>query len=233
MKSLLLIITLSICLLTTPSLAWEKFDGQLTDIAITERQRDVIEYEVSPNGTWEVTQITQVDDTEPSTSALEDLRIEMGLEATAEYVESIPGIHVYDSFDDYVGLLVSTSVYTIVAFNPSIESMIKIDARTGAISSGKLCFESYDCTGKPLIQAGAIQYQVIKVCDTLYTGKRTVPQFRTINSTMTINNNSCSCEETQLENYFVKAIPVSARTIGLFLPIGLPLNFQAYSMPTP
>jgi len=167
-------------------------------------------------------------------TVFEQFRIELGLEPNVIQSESIPGIHVYDADDEYIGLLVSTNISSFVIFNQDIESLIKIDARTGSVSNSSLYFESDDCTGKAYIGGGISAYQVGKVCDELYTGKRKKSVFKTIHSIMKVGKNGfCSCEQEDIENYFIPAVYIPAKEIGLYFPIKLPLRFKAWNMPTP
>ena len=217
MKKLLFI--LAICLISTPAIAWEKFDGKITDTV-------VLEYIVDDPHVEDIL-ATLNDPTE-----LEALRVEMGLEAVAAYVESIPGIHVFESgYLDPIGILVGFDGPSIMIYLPEIESIFTIDSRTGSAQTAYIYYEADDCTGKPYVHAST-QYSITETCGTLYTGKRKQPKFFTSGSRLRINENRCSCFVNSRESFYTPAVEVSARTVGLYLPIALPLRFQAWVMPT-
>ena len=222
MKKLLGILV--ICLISAPAFAWQEFDGTITDTVTFEYA--TIEHEHVDSillGTATI---------DPSLTPLEALRVEMGLAPTQPSTEAVPGVHAYDAYDDHIGLLLSINLYTLDIFINDIETILSVDARTGALANGGLVFESDDCTGTPLFMAGGIQYKVIRICDQFYTGKRVVPKFRTIHSVMSTSGGRCSCEQRDSDGYFVKAIRIPTREIGLYFPIELPLTFQAWSQPS-
>jgi len=218
MKKLLGILV--ICLISAPALAWQEFDGTITDTVILEYTtyaKDMENELITP--------------TDPSPTDLVSLRVEMGLEAVAEYVPSVPGVHVYDAEGYHVGLLIGFDGSSIMIYLTDVETVFTVDSKTGSAKTAFVYYESNDCTGKPYVHAGS-QYSITKACDTLYTGKRRKPKFMTTQSRLIIEGNKCTCWDHSLESYFTPAVEVAARTVGLYLPIALPLRFQAWSMPT-
>lgn len=214
-----------ICLLLAPAMAmaWEKFDGVI-------KNTYVVLQDGGPGTEVVQDEWTPAPEPEPNID-LEELREEMGLEPEQPHVEYVPGIHVYETgYDDPIGLLVGFDGSKIMIFIPDIETVVTLDSKTGAAGTAFLYYESDDCTGQPYVHAST-QYSVTKACDTLFTGKREQPKFSTSKSRIAIINNKCECWVKQFESYFTPAIEVPARTIGLYLPVALPLRFQAWAMP--
>ena len=218
MKKLLGILV--ICLISAPALAWQEFDGTITDTVTFEYASENKDVDIILSKLIDI----------PLTD-LEALRIEMGLEAVVKYVQSVPGVHVYDAEGYHVGLLIGFDGSQIMIYLTDIETVFTLDSKTGAARTAYIYYKSDDCTGKPYVHAST-QYSITKACDTLYTGKRRKPQFMTTQSVKRIEKNFCACYESNTESYFTPAIEVPARVVGLYLPIELPLRFQAWSMPT-
>lgn len=214
-----------VCLLAAPAMAWEKFDDKITDTVITKNTRPPKD---SVGAMWVGDPMEGLEIADPVQRFYQEANISTVMEE--DPFESVPGIHVYDGNDNHVGLLVNFSNAMILIYLLEAESIIKIYSGSGNIKTTYLFFQDDNCTGSPYIGSDE-QYTVIQSCGVLYTGRRERPQFTTMQSRMFVQDNVCTCERATRSSYFVPAVVVPAEEIGLYLPIPLPLRFQAWNMP--
>lgn len=213
-----------ICLLAAPALAWEKFDGKITETTITKDTRPPRD---SVGVMWVGEPMEGLELADPVQRFYQEANIRTVMEA--DPFESVPGIHVYDALGNHVGLLVNFAGAGIQIYVLDAESIITIDARTGDIKTGALLYTSDDCTGQPYVYASTM-YFVTKACDIFYTGQRVAPVFARMNSKLEINNDMCSCVGSGAETFFAPAVVVPAADLGLYLPMSLPFRFQAMNL---
>ena len=143
-------------------------------------------------------------------------------------IRNIPGIHVYDADNQYLGLLINTGS-VLVLYSFILQKLINIDPYTGTLQDTTLFFEAQDCSGTAFMKS-TYMYSHTQNNGLYYTGSQVAPVKMKTFSQLEENGN---CSKFSWDTYFVPAVEVSRSSLGFDTPIALPLKFKAKIKPVP
>jgi len=215
--SVFIIILVSI---PTSSPAIEKWDGKITTIRIGNREPR-IPGKVKPQPTDVIEEFLE------TINAAHDPDPETDIAAVSQRMRPIPGIHVYDAFDNHLGILQDIGG-AITIYNYKMKTFIKISSQTGDLIGNNMYYESDDCAGQPWVNSGATYY-ASQFCGTYYTGERVAPitlEVKSWNSPGLCNCTPIS-QYSEMQVVAVPAIEVPPQAFGYHIPVALPLQFKA------
>jgi len=137
-------------------------------------------------------------------------------------------IKVYDANGQYLGIVSSASSIcgVISVYVPSISCIITLNTATGECDSGRLHFQTDDCTGTPYVDACGF-YRITKIGEKYYIGERVTPIKTEMHSELDREGNCRPYDEGNISPwYYVPAREISAEEIPFTLPVPLPLTFE-------
>lgn len=147
-------------------------------------------------------------------------------------------IEVYDANDQHLGELVPNNKHhlntvvndpsdaAIVFCNPNSGLFIGINLITGDLCFTELYFQSDNCEGQPYIPFNKM-YVVYRNGARCWTGVHAIPSYLTTRYYLDIDGTCAYTGPTWTNTmYFVPAIEIPEESLGISLPVALPLRFE-------